>query len=485
MTAFSKFHHFSRAQIERSVEITSQQGVVSRSLIHVTTGHRNLVGRQFLVQQVAYWITVVGLAIAESSAPYLSDSTMRWWLAVAFMSWLLRILTFLPVYFLPPPVVPKSLALKLSPLLIIVIACAFWVWTISLFAGPFLTVREVIMCIGFLAISISMTGMWPVTPIAVVVYNVVLWGALSYSFYIHNLATFSVLITLNVIVLVILGLYVFISVSQVNAQLRRSDEVDILNARLVAANSSLEMLKNSAFTALETRSAFFAQASHDFKQRLHGTKLVVLAALASTQHSDSAHAALHRLGQEVDSLEIYMHNVLDFARIESLDAGTQLRTASLQSLFQKLDLHFEDIAEEKGVNLAFRPTSIRIGTDASMLYRMLENLIANAVKFSRTGARALVTARSRSDAVFIEVWDQGPGIRPDARDRIFEAFHQEAPSGGPRQAGIGLGLAIVQRFAKRLNYKIQFDSRVGRGTVFRIIIPREFMVEDGAAVVKA
>lgn len=478
MTAFSKFHHFTQDDIEKSVEITSQQGAVSKSLIHVTTAHRNLVGRQFLVQQVAYWITVGGIAVAETSVPSLSDQAMRWWLAVSFLSWLVRILTFVPVYFLPPAVVAKSLPLKLSPLLIIVIACAYWIWTISLFAGPFLTVREVIMCIGFLAISISMTGMWPVTPVAVVVYNTVLWGALTHSFYTHHLATIPVLITLNVIVLVILWLNVFVSISQVKTQLNRSDEVDILNASLRSANAALEVLKNSAYKALETRSVFFAQASHDFKQRLHGAKLMVLAALQATQSGESPQVALQRLGEEIDSLEFYMNSVLDFARTEALDAGTQLRPTNIQSLFQKLDLHFEDIAIENGVRLTVRPTNIRIGTDAPMLYRMLENLVSNAVKFTRSGV--LVSARIRQDGIFIEVWDQGPGVKQEAQHRIFDAFHQEAPQGGPRKPGMGLGLAIVQRFATRLNYEIKIRSVVGQGTVFRIVIPKEFLIEDSA-----
>lgn len=478
MTAFSKFHHFTQDDIEKSVEITSQQGAMSKSLIHVTTGHRNLVGRQFLLQQVAYWITVAGLSIAEASAPLLNAHNMRWWLAVSFLSWLLRIVIFLPVYFLPPAVVAKSLLLKLSPLAIITIACGYWIWTISLFAGPVLTVRELFMCIGFLAISISMTGMFPVTPIAVIVYNTVLWGALSYSLYTHHLLSAPVLIALNFIVLVILGLYVFISISQIRTQLNRSDQVDILNAQLVSTNAMLESLKNSAYTALETRSVFFAQASHDFKQRLHGAKLMVLAALAATKPGDAANGALHRLGEEMDSLEVYMNQVLDFARIESLDAGTYLRSTQVQSLFQKLDLHFEEIAISKGVRLNFRPTDIRIGTDASMLHRLLENLVSNALKFTRKGGGVLVTARARVDGVYIEVWDQGPGIKPEARHRIFDAFHQEAPAGGPRQPGIGLGLAIVQRFAGRLGYRIQIHSVVGRGTVFRVIVPREFMVFD-------
>lgn len=472
-TTFSTAHPFSRAQIEEADAITKTQGAGHKLLVHVTTGHRQLAGRQFAVQQLAYWFTVIGMFFAEVSAPHLSEADRKLWLTVSAISWLVRVALFLPVYYLPPARVAKSIALKLCPLGIILIACIYWIWTIHLFAGPKLSVRELFMLMGFLTISISMTGMWPVTPVAALIYNVVLWGAFSRGLYINGVASFPVLVVLNFSVVVILGLNVFTTIRQVKTQMARSDEVDLLNARLRASNHDAEVLKNAAYSALETRSAFFAEESHDFRQRLHGAKLMILAALADTSIHSPAYKTLKRLGEEVDSLEIFMNKILDFARIEAMDTHVQLRTCTLQSIFQKLDVHFEEKTRATGKRLIFRNTRLKVGTDASMLQRMIENLISNALKFTRDGV--LVGARMTTRGLSIEIWDQGPGIRPDAQERIFDAFHQENPDENAREQGIGLGLAIVKRFAERLNYKIYVHSVLGRGSAFKILIPTEFI----------
>lgn len=460
--------------------LNENQGKISRSLINVTVAHRHLARRQFLVQQIAYWITVLGLLVAEASAPVLKPGAVWLWLAVSALTWLVRIGLFVPLSRLPPAVVKKSGPLKLLPIAIIGIACVYWIWTIDLFAGPELTARELFMCIGLLSISVSMTGMWPVTPIAVIIYNVVLWGAFSVSLYSHGLATLPVIAALDTGVLVVLWLNTFIAIRQLNDQLERTRETSQLVAQLEVANDKLERLKNTAYKTLETRSEFFAGASHDFQQRLHAAKLWVLSAMAASRANQSAEATLERLGQEVDALQVYINNILEFARIESLDANVNVRATDIQSIFQKLDLHFEKIAEQSGVQLRFRMARITIGTDASMLLRILENLVSNALKY--TQGAVLVCARRTSRGASIEVWDQGMGIKPEAQQRIFDAFHQEESGDAGRAKGVGLGLAIVKRFAARLNYRIQVKSVMGRGTLFRVLIPSEFVIDAPAAL---
>ena len=381
--------------------LMENQGRISRSLINVTLAHRRLAQRQFFVQQIAYWITVLGLLVAEASAPVLTSTSMWIWLGVSLLTWLIRIGLFMPLSRLPPAAVKKSLALKLIPIAIIAIACIYWIWTIQLFAGPVLTVRELFMCIGLLSISVSMTGMWPVTPVAVVIYNVVLWGAFSNSLYSYGLATFPVLVALDTGVLVVLWLNTFIAIRQLNDQLERTRETSQLVTELEIANGKLERLKDAAYKTLDTRSEFFAGASHDFQQRLHAAKLWVLSAMAATKANQSAESTLDRLGREVDALQIYINNILDFARIESLDAGVRIRATEIQSLFQKLDIHFEKIAEQSGVELRFRMARITVGTDASMLLRMLENLVSNALKYTRGGV--LVCARKTAAPGIISV----------------------------------------------------------------------------------
>ena len=117
-------------------------------------------------------------------------------------------------------------------------------------------------------------------------------------------------------------------------------------------------------------------------------------------------------------------------------------------------------------------TSLR--TDAAMLVRILENLVSNAIKFTR--GRVLMAARRDGGAVHVEVWDQGPGIPLDCVDKVFDAFYQGHPVREDTMEGVGLGLAIVKRLADALGYRIDVVSSPGRGTLMRLIIPAKDVV---------
>jgi signal transduction histidine kinase len=217
---------------------------------------------------------------------------------------------------------------------------------------------------------------------------------------------------------------------------------------------------------------FFSEASHDFRQQLHAAKLWVSSAKAATKDGGDAVRPLERLGQELNALQTYIDRVLDFARIEALDVGVQLERTSIQSLFQKLGLSFEGALARGERTLRFRRTSFVVRTDASMLLRILENLVSNALKYTR--GSVLVCARRRGTCLALQVWDQGPGIKADAQRRIFEAFHREDdPDDERSHKGSGLGLAIVKRFTDRLGYTVEVRSELGRGACFTVLIPIE------------
>ena len=438
----------------------------SRILLTVSPAHKHLAMRAFAMQQVVNWMTVIGLVAVHHSYPIVSSGALRQWGSVFLASWLLRMLMIAPLYRLPPSAVEKSPFLKILPLASGLVGSVFWVWTTQLFVGPVLSMRELMLFVGFLAISISMTGMWPVTPVTSMAYYLLLWSGFSHAFWVHETATLSALVALNCSVAAIIWLNVFVSIRQVDAQLARGIEL----GRALREVAKIEEQKNTVCKTLEARSAFSSEASHDFRQRLHAAKLWVLSAMAASKDDMGATRPLERLGRELDALQNYIDRVLDFARIEALDVNLQLGRTNIQSLFQKLDLSFENAAEFEGVSLRFRRTFFVIDTDAAMLLRILENLVSNALKYTRKSV--LVCARRQGPHVALQVWDQGPGLKPDAYQRIFEAFHREDESAGGRsRKGSGLGLAIVKRFADCLGYSIRVQSVLGRGSCFSVLIP--------------
>lgn len=461
-------------QYEESSLTADEQGAVSRSLINVSFAHRELARRQFKVQQIAYWMTVIGLLIAEASAPLLSAKTMFVWLCVSVVTWFVRLALFLPVSRQDPVKVKDSLALKLLPIGIILIASIYWVWTISLFSGPVFTVRELFMCIGLLSISLAMTGMWPVTPVAVVLYNLLLWASFSISIYTTGLASLSVVLALDACVFVVLYLNTYYGIKQVEHQLSLGTKLNDL--RVLSRKKQAD-----AEEALRERNTAFNQANHDFHQKVHGAKIWLSLAKDKIAAKQSPSMEIYRLGGELDSLQRYMKSVLEFALVDASAETVDIEALSVQSLFQKLDLDFEQIARDANRQVRFRFSSVWIRTDSMKLFRVMQNLVANALKYTRKAV--LVSARvTNSGDIVLEVWDQGPGIPEEAHSRIFEPFRQEESDPALRQKGLGLGLAIVRRYTSVLGYSVEVRSRMDRGTVFRVRIPSSKVVDDQLAL---
>ncbi len=116
-----------------------------------------------------------------------------------------------------------------------------------------------------------------------------------------------------------------------------------------------------------------------------------------------------------------------------------------------------------------------VNSDAHLLRRVLQNFISNALRYTKSG-KVLLGCRRRRDHLLIEVWDTGPGIAAEDRQRIFEEF-ERLPSSNVGNQGLGLGLSIAQRISQLLGHPISVDSRQGQGSVFRIQVSLGVAVE--------
>lgn len=145
----------------------------------------------------------------------------------------------------------------------------------------------------------------------------------------------------------------------------------------------------------------------------------------------------------------------------------------LRELFQRLRLHFEPVAFEKGLMLSFRGDQHVAHADPVLLERVLRNLVSNAIRYTDDGG-VLVSCRVRGSRLLLQVWDSGIGISEQALPRIWEEFFQaqiNRPLEAHQRKGLGLGLAIVKRLAGLMQAPIWVRSRVGRGTVFSLEVP--------------
>ena len=474
---FSQNHGFSQAEVAAAATMVASEHRGKRLLMSVTMGHRRLAMRQVTVSSTAGALTMLSLYLAELAMPTVGRDALNIWAVATLANIVVRAALNYWVFFIQSPAeMATSVARRLVPLIVVLLTAAQWMWCVSLFVGSTLNIDVLILFAGLLAVSVAVMGMWPTTPIAAAVYLMTAWPPFFLRLHEVGWIPGPILAVAVLSVALVLWACVFLEVNQVRSILDRSDEADLLmarlqetNAELKAANSLLDSMRESARAELESRSMFFSSASHDFRQRLHAMKLLSHSAIDEARSTaQNANAPLNRLADAVEDVERYVTELLDFARLDGGSLVPNRSTVNLQQLFQQLDLNFEDVASASRVAMQVRPTDVVLRTDAGKMQRILENLLSNAIKFS-SGRRVLLAARRRGGAVSIEIWDQGPGISPEAQTAIFTPFYQSSV-GRQGTAGVGLGLAVVQRFVDCLGYKIAVRSRVGRGTVMAVLV---------------
>lgn len=238
---------------------------------------------------------------------------------------------------------------------------------------------------------------------------------------------------------------------------------------LIKREQALEAARKEAERANTAKTRFLAAASHDLRQPIHALGLF-FAELSDRVYSPETAGLIGQVDDAINAINSMLNALLDVSKLDAGVVKPAIGLVALAELFSRLQTEFQPLALENGNQLHIRPTSVIVNTDAAMLERMLRNLIGNAIRYTHQG-RILVTARSRGDAIAIQVWDTGIGIPKDQLEDIFTEFHQLHNPARDRQQGLGLGLAIVKRLAKLLRYEIKVTSRLGRGSCFALILP--------------
>ncbi|MFC5742981.1 hybrid sensor histidine kinase/response regulator [Dyella tabacisoli] len=251
---------------------------------------------------------------------------------------------------------------------------------------------------------------------------------------------------------------------------QRSMEQEIERATLELAR------KNAALeTASIAKTRFLAAASHDLRQPLYALTLFS-SALAVDERDPVRLDRITHIKECVGALDHLFSELLDLSRLETGAMQLDVSEFPLDSVFEGVSRNFRLIAEQHDLRLVMRATPVWVRSDRTMLARILNNLVSNALRYTRQGG-VLVGARRRSDGtVRVDVWDTGSGIAAEHQSRVFDEFYRVdhhdvgENESGPRR-GLGLGLATVQRLAELLDTRVQLNSHPGRGSVFSFHVP--------------
>ena len=251
----------------------------------------------------------------------------------------------------------------------------------------------------------------------------------------------------------------------------RYENIDLIGELKDRTRSALDA-RASAESANRAKSQLLAAASHDLRQPLHALGLYVAALAARARDAEWRPLVAH-VESAANALEIQFAQLIDLSRLDAGVLTPEPIDVALAPLFARIRAEFAPQAAARGLSLTIVPTRLAVHSDPVLLERIVGNLVANGVRYTHRGG-VLVGARRRGGRIAIDVVDTGIGIAPAHRLRIFEEFYRvkDDERSAPGRRGMGLGLAIVRRFADLLEHEIALESREGAGSRFRVLLSR-------------
>ncbi len=203
-----------------------------------------------------------------------------------------------------------------------------------------------------------------------------------------------------------------------------------------------------------------ATASHDISQPLASLRFAIEVL--------KAQQAQQPLAEHIDRTIQYAQTLLQDVMQDCKNQHQAPEQVSLGALFATLLATFSPQAQQKGLQLRVVDTAICLDTSYLVLQRILQNLLANAIRYSHQG-NILLGVRRRRQGLEIQLWDQGPGLLPEQLHNLQQAFVQGANASAG--TGIGLGLYIVNSLCQQLGYQLRVHAVLRRGSCFSIWIP--------------
>jgi len=269
-------------------------------------------------------------------------------------------------------------------------------------------------------------------------------------------------------------------VSQIAARARQIT-ADSLGGRLPVPNpydelGQLATVFNATLARLENSFAelrrFTADASHELRTPLTALRAVGEAALRSDRDPKSLHEALSSMLEETRRLSDLVDALLLLARADTEKLSPSLQPIGLAELVNEVRETLFVLAEEKSQRIEIKAENLVVRADRELLRLALLNLIHNAIRYSGEGTVIWLRVKSRDKTALVEVMDQGPGIALEHHQKIFERFYRVDKARSRASGGTGLGLSIARWAVERQAGHIELESGPGRGSLFRIVMPR-------------
>ncbi|MBR9975921.1 MAG: hypothetical protein KFF77_10105, partial [Bacteroidetes bacterium] len=268
----------------------------------------------------------------------------------------------------------------------------------------------------------------------------------------------------------------------------RTSELKHANAKLLSEIEERKRAEADAYRANATKSEFLAHISHEIRTPMNAI-LGFTELLQDRIQQEEQRNYLNSIAVSGRTLLTLINDVLDLSKIEAGKLVLSYHPTSIRAIAHEIEQLFAYQAQQK--NLTFTvvidqgvPQTMYL--DEIRIRQILLNLVGNAVKFTATGSITLDVSCTRTDAqrctLRIRLTDTGMGIAPSQQERIFEPFRQGGRGRNTDYSGTGLGLAITQRLVHMMEGEIDYSSRLGIGTTFKVVLPGVLMEEKEGSV---
>ena len=242
------------------------------------------------------------------------------------------------------------------------------------------------------------------------------------------------------------------------------NQVKELNQLSVSYNRMLERLSD----AFEIQRQFTANAAHELRTPL-ALMQVQLDLYHSNGHPDNDADTVQMIKmvtEQNDRLNKMVKTLLDMSELQTVGRDDEI---ILDALVDEVLEDLEPLAEGKNIRLIGKCKDITMTGSDILIYRLVYNLVENAIKYNHSGGQVTVTADRKENHVYLSVEDTGAGIPEELKERVFEPFFRVDKSRSRELGGVGLGLALVREIVRVHDGSITVKSNPSGGTIFEVV----------------
>ena len=243
------------------------------------------------------------------------------------------------------------------------------------------------------------------------------------------------------------------------------NQVKELNQLSVSYNRMLERLS----AAFEIQRQFTANAAHELRTPL-ALMQVQLDLYHSNSHPDNDADTVQMIKmvtEQNDRLNKMVKTLLDMSELQTVGRDDEI---ILEALVDEVLEDLEPLAEGKNIRLIGKCKDITMVGSDILIYRLVYNLVENAIKYNHSGGQVTVTADRKEKHVYLSVEDTGAGIPEELKERVFEPFFRVDKSRSRELGGVGLGLALVREIVRVHDGSITVKSNPSGGTIFEVVL---------------